>query len=107
MKSWCVFALALVCGWASAQDGQHDAKERFEELARKAAEFARKGDYARTIGLREEALKIKPQDLDQRRFLIDDYLRLLASNKTPDLKREEQTLDNPQYKGFMTERLSM
>lgn len=108
MKSWCLLTLAFIPGWSIAQDGQQDAaKGRFEELARQAADFARKGDYARTIGLREEALKIKPQNLDQRRFLIDDYLRLLASNKAPDLKPEEQTLDNPVYRGFLTERLSM
>lgn len=81
--------------------------QRFDDLARRAAEHARRGDYARTIGLREEALKINPDHLDQRRFLIDDYLRLLADNKVPGLTPEEQTLDHPRFKGFMTERLSM
>lgn len=108
MKSCCIFALMFIPAWATAQESKPDTtRERFETLARKAADFARKGDYARTIGLREEALKINPKHLDQRRFLIDDYLRLLAKNTVPELKPEEHTLDNPQYKGFLTERLSM
>src|SRR5262245_7776748 len=108
MKTWLFLVLSFVPSVAAAQnDQQQTPTDRFDELARGAAEYARKGDYARTVGLREQALKINPAHLDQRRFLIDDYLRLLANDKFPELQPEEQKLDNPRYKALMTERLSM
>ncbi|MCI0682522.1 MAG: hypothetical protein L0Y71_10480 [Gemmataceae bacterium] len=105
MRLWLLLAVPLVPGLALAQNGQQSPTERFDDLARRAAEHARQGDYARTIGLREEALKINPGHLDQLRFLIDDYLRLLKDTKVSKRKAKEQPLDNPD--GFMTERLSM
>lgn len=52
------------------------APDMFHELAARAAVFASLGAFDHAIKLREAALLMMPGDVQQRRFLVDEYLWL-------------------------------
>ncbi|MBW3596266.1 MAG: hypothetical protein KY475_03210 [Planctomycetes bacterium] len=81
-----------------------DTAEQFDWLVERADAFTQLGQWRHSTGLREAALLLRPNDIEQRKTLIQDYLRI-ATRRPHDVPLEDRKPGNTNLERAVRERV--